>query len=270
MLRLIEKQNPFLPSFLGNDDDIAESIAAKVLFSYVQMCTKASAGKHAATQLLLRLKYLIFTGSIDDIDDPIPTEPTDFIFDQDLLEHIQETIVPIELTRGTEPLFDIFERPIFGLWEQPLQVNPQKTNSYMHHHLRAIESWDSHVTTTSHTTTLAGTGRSYPNALIAVQTLSYGSTKYKHSANELIDDIKIANTIAACADAVDIVNSSQSYSHTWRWYDSYEILFQDETGSELTSPSTSDRQGDCNAWASVWNIPCRSMFLTICGKNDSH
>lgn len=62
-------QSPFLPGSFGSDDKIAGtgSLSAKVLTSYILMENITSAGRHAADQLLLRLRYLCFRGTMSDL-----------------------------------------------------------------------------------------------------------------------------------------------------------------------------------------------------------
>jgi hypothetical protein len=50
-------------------------------------------------------------------------------------------------------------------------------------------------------------------ALIAIEELSFDSTKVRHS--ELIDDIAIANNIARCAEGL----TDESYGFFWKWED---------------------------------------------------
>lgn len=60
---------PFLPGSFGSDDRIAGtgSLSAKVLTSYIHKETITPAGRHAADQLLLRLRYLSFRGSLAEL-----------------------------------------------------------------------------------------------------------------------------------------------------------------------------------------------------------
>ena len=60
---------PFLPGPFGIDDRIAGtgSLSAKVLTSYIHMENITPAGRHAADQLLLRLPYLCFRGSLSEL-----------------------------------------------------------------------------------------------------------------------------------------------------------------------------------------------------------
>jgi hypothetical protein len=56
----------FLPSFFGGEPKTG-NLAAKVLTSYVHMEDITPPGRHAADQLLLRLKYLCFQGTVAEL-----------------------------------------------------------------------------------------------------------------------------------------------------------------------------------------------------------
>lgn len=60
---------PFLPASFGIDDRIAGtgSLSANVLTSYIHQQNITPAGRHAADQLLLRLQYLCFRGSLSEL-----------------------------------------------------------------------------------------------------------------------------------------------------------------------------------------------------------
>ena len=102
----------FLPAFYGNDDKIkgTGSLAAKVLTSYIHMKSITPAGRHAADQLLLRLKYMHFTGSVAELASSAQLEH-DYAFDKDLLESAESIIVE-KRSSGAKPDDGIFDRPI--------------------------------------------------------------------------------------------------------------------------------------------------------------
>lgn len=57
----------------------------------------------------------------------------------------------------------------------------------------------------------------FANALIAVQQLSYGSIKIRHSLSGSIDDVAIANEIARCCTSNEIQGGC--YNFLWTWED---------------------------------------------------
>ena len=73
----------------------------------------------------------------------------------------------------------------------------------------------------------------FPNALIAVQQLSYGSLKVRHSSSGTIDDIAIANTIARCANNE---TTRDSFNFLWAWEDSHPTKSSGESIIKLSSP----------------------------------
>ena len=102
----------FLPAVYGNDDKIkgTGSLAAKVLTSYIHMETITPAGRHAADQLLLRLRYMQFKGSVAELATNPMTEG-DYIFDEELLKSAENIIVE-KRSHGARPKDGIFDRPI--------------------------------------------------------------------------------------------------------------------------------------------------------------
>lgn len=69
-------------------------------------------------------------------------------------------------------------------------------------------------------------------ALIAVQQLSFGSTKVRHV--DAIDDIQIANNIANSANG----EKTESYNYWWIWQDSASSDIRNSL-SRLRSPDSS-------------------------------
>lgn len=138
-------QAPFLPGSFGIDDRIAGtgSLSAKVLTSYIHMDSITPAGRHAADQLLLRLRYLSFQGSLSELvsicdskavflrvalhvrllTEYIPStkhqtssegdgpSQADYTFGESLLE-AAEAIIVEKRKHGARPRDDIFDRPI--------------------------------------------------------------------------------------------------------------------------------------------------------------
>jgi hypothetical protein len=102
----------FLPSIFGDHDNLAGtgSLAAKVLSSYIHQENITPAGHHAADQLLLRLRYLCFKGSVAELSGG-PFDENDFVLDKHLVK-ATETITVETRAHGARPLDAIFDRPI--------------------------------------------------------------------------------------------------------------------------------------------------------------
>ena len=102
----------FLPAVYGNDDKIngTGSLAAKILTSYIHVKDITPAGHHASEQLLLRLRYLQFKGSVGELASGMTTEG-DYFLDSDLLKKA-ECIVVEKRSHGARPNAGIFDRPI--------------------------------------------------------------------------------------------------------------------------------------------------------------
>ncbi|GAX26806.1 hypothetical protein FisN_9Lh075 [Fistulifera solaris] len=178
-------RTPFLPKEYGNDLDLKKSLAAKVFHSYRKRADITLAGKHAAEQLLLRLRYMTFQGSVSDLNMTIcpSTQASDYAFDPQLLNASQSVIVT-KLTFGACPRKDIFDRPIL--------------RRRAHHENKVMPVF----------------GRDadyFPSALQAAQEFSFGSTKVRHVGQ--IDVVLIANNIANSANG----QKTQSYSFVWNW-----------------------------------------------------
>lgn len=171
---------------------------------------------HGANQILLRTKYLIF----EDTDSVLENRfVTDFFFDYSLVDAARSVVIPEKIRSGAQPRVDIFTRTIVRS-----RASNSKNRSFLH---------------------------VFPSALYAVQDLSFGSPWVRHVNG--IDDIRVANNIAACADA----EQSESYGYIWRWEDMEDAITDDnEQPSVSASSSPSGR-------ASVRSILL--VFPTICG-----
>lgn len=107
---------PFLPGSYGTEDRIAGtgSLAAKILTSYIHMGSITPAGRHAADQLLLRLRYLSFKGSVSELTSNTDNSrilQTDYTLDESLIQ-AAEAIIVENRKHGARPRDDIFDRPI--------------------------------------------------------------------------------------------------------------------------------------------------------------
>ena len=181
------KQEPFLPA-LFTSPNTQGSLTAKVLSSYLGMLNVTPAGRHAAEQILLRCKHLVFKGRMSDLAAP-GSNPSvsDMAFDDDLLSKT-ERIVVAKTCHGAKPRDDIFDHTILR------SRAPSKGNK--------SAPWDNRASVSS-----------FSSAMHAVQQLSYGSTKVRHI--DAIDDILIANNIASSANGEKI----ESYNYWWSWQD---------------------------------------------------
>jgi len=154
------------------------------LYSKKKTCT--TAGKHAATQLLLRHPYLKFDGNLDD-DEPRHIVESDLELGDALL-HAAEAIEIYDNAIGEEPLDDIFGRPLTR------RLMSESTGKKM------PTPWES-----------SGAVSAFISALDAVQELSFGSKLNDNMG--YIDDIQIANNIAKSANGED----GESYGFEWSW-----------------------------------------------------
>jgi hypothetical protein len=198
------EESPFLPACFAphdveqNKDGMTDDFAAKIFYSYLQLPKIQPAGRHAAEQLLLRLKYLNFATHVDFEErlDRMSPSSSDSIQeeDMDLDTHIKEKLRGVTLgirPYGAKPSGDIFNRPILR------SRKPRKGTES-----KAL--WNNMANVSL-----------FPSALAAVQQLSYGSNKVRHA--DPIDDIKIANHIANSANGEKV----ESYSFLWCWEDCF-------------------------------------------------
>lgn len=226
----------FLPAFYGNDDKIkgTGSLAAKVLTSYIHMKSITPAGRHAADQLLLRLKYMHFTGSVAELASSAQLEH-DYAFDKDLLESAESIIVE-KRSSGAKPDDGIFDRPI-------LRSRAPKKGSRAPWGDRSV--------------------RVFPSALHAVQELSFGSSRVRHM--DAIDDIIIANNIFNSANG----EKTNSYNYWWSWQDAAggiqknleQIMQSTNSTDSISSDKRRSKQQDL-APMSIFGMSCCSADTT--------
>lgn len=115
----------------------------------------------------------------------------DVDWDAEMVAKLREiNIDSFPLVCGDKPCGDIFHRPIL---RSRKPRNGVESKAPWNNNLAAISI--------------------FPSALHAVQQLSYGSTKVRHA--DTIDDIKIANQIAASANG----ERTESYNFLWTWED---------------------------------------------------
>jgi hypothetical protein len=176
----------------------------KILTAYLHRENCSPVGKHAATQLLLRHPYLNCAGNIRD-DEPHHIDESDLIFDASLLDVVDEMSLSCNLV-GEEPLDDIFGRPLTRS-----NLKQDKTG-------KKQMPWDNVDGEMS---------MSFHSALDAMKELSYGSKIFSHSGD--IDDIKIANDIAKCANG----EKTKAYGFRWEWQDGCGPLKEEDVRQKL-------------------------------------
>lgn len=169
------------------------------------------AGRHAAEQILMRYKCLIFSGEIKDLvgsDESFPSV-LDMQFEDELLSKAKPIHVG-ELYEGAKPYEHIFDRPILRA-RRPTGEN-------------ARAPWDNRSSMSV-----------FSSALQAVQQLSYGSIKVHHAS--IVDDILIANNIAKSADG----QKTDSYHFMWSWEDTVDEIQRNldrQRSTETTGPTS--------------------------------
>lgn len=185
------KAQPFLPSSFGNVD-VAQSLVAKVLTAYSNRSCTSPAGKHAACQLLLRLKYLVFNGTAVQLAAAMGAEgsASDFSFGPSLEAECRNVAVT-NLRAGARPDENIFDRPILR----------RRLSRHLIKNKRLI-NWNDNEAVDF-----------FPNVLQAVGDFSFNSTEVRHM--DAIDDILIANNIAHSANG----EKTESYNYMWSWQD---------------------------------------------------
>lgn len=191
----------FTAPFLPPQDD--EYPFEKVLIAYLKNTNCSQAGKHAAKQLLLRYPYLNFSGSIND-DEPKVLKKSDLVLDSSLIKVIDQMLFENEI-KGEEPLDDIFGRPM-------LRYNIRSKDGKRPTPWSIDES-DEAV--------------SFNSALDAIKSFSYGSKFVQHVID--IDDIKLANDIAKCANG----ERAKAYGFRWAWQDGGGALKEEDVRQKL-------------------------------------
>jgi len=271
----------FAPNPTANEDK-DHGLAAKILFSYLNLSDITPAGQHAAQQLLLILKYLNFENNhilVSQKKMLNAASPVDLKIDYILLAKIKRVRI-VDWKHGAKPDSSILCRPVLRC------QNPRNWRQYSSSEggKRKEIKWNDPSTVSK-----------YANALIAVQQLSYGSIKVHRSSSESIDDIAIANDIAYSAKN----ESSGCYNFLWAWED-VKMNHSDDKNDDngMIKPSTyakrqlhhpSIREGvdvslphhsrssmSGNSIASVDSAHTRSMFsdeeislLLCCSENSS-
>jgi len=213
----------FLPAIF-TAEKFTDMVAAKVLTGYGNRDDITPAAKHAVDQLLLRLKYLNFDGTAADLAVRCGSSTTasDFVLDEDSLRDLQGIYVDPQKP-GARPDPNIFDRPL-------LRRRAMRDRNGNYHRQNA------------------GPAESFPNALQAVQELSFASNKVRHM--DAIDDILIANNIVHSANG----KKTESYNCIWMWQDDADLEnLECQRSSETFAPAEGP---DANAGFSILDIMC--------------
>ena len=196
-------ETPFTTDYYLVPDDngsTGNSLAERILTSYLHMENITPAGQHAADQVLLRTSYLRSVPNPvrnDKFSSHDNSKAWDYDLDSELYSSANNILMEHRM-RGAKPMPEIFHRPILRRRAPKSPKNQNYDNSV---------GWtDRNVVTV------------YPNALLAVQELSFGSTKVRHM--DAIDDILIANNIANSANG----EKTESYNYLWMWQDRAEQM----------------------------------------------
>jgi len=237
---------PFLPSWLSDEDE-NEVLCAKVLTSYLHMANSITpAGRHAAEQLMLRLKFLMFEGEVEGlVPEGSCLNVSDLTFEDDTMSKI----ISIQLGKrvhGAKPNDNIFDRPI-------LRRRKPKTGNM-------LGPWDN-VSSVS----------VFSSALNAVQQLSFGSRRVRHAGS--IDDILIANNIANSANG----ERTESYNYMWSWKDKAGLIQLNMTRQRSSDTEKVSHPSFCTASSSSMehgtvggHILSRfACGLVACGKDTT-
>lgn len=145
------------------------SLVAKVLVKLKELVIATPATQHAASQLLLRIKYLI---CIDTDAAATMATAADLGWDGPLVAAVRQVVLPHKVRSGAAPRADLFNRAVVR-WRR--QRRPGSTTT-------TTTQKGSQGTWTEETTT-------YPSALHAVQELTFGSTKVR--LVDPIDEVEI-------------------------------------------------------------------------------
>ncbi|KAL7541515.1 hypothetical protein ACHAXR_012564 [Thalassiosira sp. AJA248-18] len=186
----------FLPMTFGDYGKMeAKSVLIKVLTAYLNKKDGIShKGRHAANQVLFRVNYLKFEGSVADLTYPGKSFPskTDFDMDDKLLAALKSVSGgAVQTNEGVKPKEYIFDRAIAR-------------------HMK--EGPGSNVFSSGEEAAGTGSKVFYSSALIAAEELA--AQQQPSAAAEPINTIDVANNIAYYADGLDVY-----YGFVWKWED---------------------------------------------------
>jgi len=223
----------FTGSFLP--PHMSEEIVGKVLRNHL----KHEVGSHAATQLQLRLSYLLFDGVLEDSSiDPVSSEK-DFEFNAELLKSLKA--LDNETNKiGTKPLENIFGRSVI----RKNIVTDKDSKSAM---------WESKNATVT-----------FPNALLAACDLS--RQIHEIYQTELPSDVFIANNIVKSADG----DVAETFNYHWIWVDEFDSTFRELEEEKIEVPKGSKFQKMITSFRSkTIGDGTESLSMFGCGCSDS-
>jgi hypothetical protein len=181
-----------LPALFG-DVDVTKSLVAKVLTAYSNSNNTPPAGKHAASQIRLRLKYLVVSGTAAQLAATMGgsgTSASDFTFGPSLRAKCQD-VTAANPKVGARPDENIFDRPIL---RRRIPRHFKRS--------RRLINWKDNEEVDF-----------FPNVVQAAEAFSFNSTEIRHLGE--IDDILVANNIAHSANG----EKTESYNYMWSWQD---------------------------------------------------
>lgn len=251
-------QEPFLPSSFGDAKNISNGIAAKILVAYHDKADITPAGKHAAAQLILRLKFLLFDGSAAILDSGKTTSSpsaanscttmstistkssqpeiqshTDYLLGPEIIQ-AADGVITGTLRFGARPRDDIFRRKV-------LRCDPPRKGQTF------VAPWANHESVDT-----------FASALIAAQDFSYNSLKVRHV--DAIDDVQIANNIAKSANG----EKTESYNYMWSWQDTAGAIHRSLQRQNSVASSGQHRSNPLQALS-----PDSLGFVRLCGVDTS-
>ena len=223
-------KHPFLPEHFrfGNQ-------AEKIFTSYLHCDDVTPAGRHAASQLMLRMQFLIFEGEVkDDISNGVIVKAWDYDLPLEIKRDLDSIVVEKRMP-GAIPRDDIFDRPILR------SRAPKKGTDKA--------PWDNSSSISP-----------FPTALLAAQQMSFGSTKVRNLG--AIDDVLIANNIAKSANGENV----EAYNYWWRWQDDAEAKLL-ANGSRSSSATKSQSKGGIVTSLLSREEPISIFGLTCCAAD---
>lgn len=156
---------------------------------------------------------------------------------EDNMFAVAEKIMVLNRRAGAKPSHYVFDRPL-------LRARVLREGS--ENKLR----WDNDSVDT------------YPSALDAVLELSYGSVKVRHL--EDVDDVRIANNIANCANG----DKTESYSYMWSWKDTVGEIQKNLEG-QRSAESSQNKAATTKVPEDPIELISKRLGSFVCGLDSS-
>lgn len=234
------EQYNFLPAQLGDSGDTKQRIDARktlvaVLSVYANMKNVTQVGYHAASQLMLRVKYLCYAGTVLELIGPEnETEvKADYDLDPELLDKIN-AVFSERQSEGVPPSPDIFQRSIVRYQTSASSICvDSRTYPNGENFMSALQRLTGFTNRVMHL---------HKTAMAAAEEISFGSKTVDHSGS--IDEIAIANNLVNAADGL----TSRAYGFAWKWEDDeadiHPIVSHDDISvTERSAPFGQRRRG---------------------------